>query len=107
MGSSNCFILFSEDENQPCVIAESFASEIKVISTNVGGIGEFFPDNAGILLKKVDEAELYSAMVRMLKHDRNDDLSFLSQYAKDTFSQEMIAMKFSAIYAQVLKGLRS
>lgn len=104
MGSSNCFILFSEDENQPCVIAESFASEIKVISTNVGGIGEFFPDNAGILLKKVDEAELYSAMVRMLKHDRNDDLSFLSQYAKDTFSQEMIAMKFSAIYAQVLKG---
>ncbi len=107
MGSSNCFILFSEDENQPCVIAESFASEIKVISTNVGGIGEFFPDNAGILLKKVDEAELYSAMVRMLKHDRNDDLSFLSQYAKDTFSQEMIAMKFSVIYAQVLKGLRS
>jgi len=107
MGSSNCFILFSEDENQPCVIAESFASEIKVISTNVGGIGEFFPDNAGILLKKVDEAELYSAMVKMLKHDRNDDLSFLSQYAKDTFSQEMIAMKFSAIYAQVLKGLRS
>lgn len=106
MGSSNCFILFSEDENQPCVIAESFASEIKVISTNVGGIGEFFPDNAGILLKKVDEAELYSAMVRMLKHDRNDDLSFLSQYAKDTFSQEMIAMKFSVIYAQVLKGLR-
>lgn len=107
MGSSNCFILFSEDENQPCVIAESFASEIKVISTNVGGIEEFFPDNAGILLKKVDEAELYSAMVRMLKHDRNDDLSFLSQYAKDTFSQEMIAMKFSVIYAQVLKGLRS
>lgn len=107
MGSSNCFILFSEDENQPCVIAESFASEIKVISTNVGGIGEFFPDNAGILLKKVDEPELYSAMVRMLKHDRNDDLSFLSQYAKDTFSQEMIAVKFSAIYAQVLKRLRS
>lgn len=107
MGCSDCFILFSEDENQPCVIAESFASETKVISTNVGGIEEFFPDNAGILLKKVDEAELYSAMVRMLKHDRNDDLSFLSQYAKDTFSQEMIAMKFSDIYAQVLKGLRS
>lgn len=107
MGCSDCFILFSEDENQPCVIAESFASETKVISTNVGGIEEFFPDNAGILLKKVDEAELYSAMVRMLKHDRNDDLSFLSQYAKDTFSQEMIATKFSDIYAQVLKGLRS
>ncbi len=107
MGCSDCFILFSEDENQPCVIAESFASETKVISTNVGGIEEFFPDNAGILLKKVDEAELYSAMVRMLKNDRNDDLSFLSQYAKDTFSQEMIATKFSDIYSQVLKGLRS
>jgi len=103
MQASDCFILFSDDENQPCVIAEAFACGLKVISTNVGGIGEFFPENAGILLAKVNEDQLYLAMRTLLKNIENHDAPLISQYAKDTFSQQIIARKFSEVYEKVCK----
>ncbi|MDQ0067055.1 glycosyltransferase family 4 protein [Chryseobacterium lathyri] len=104
MQRSDCFILFSDDENQPCVIAEAFASGLQVISTNVGGISEFFPENAGILLTKVDEDQLFSAMRIILEGKRKDNIFSISQYAKDTFSEEIIAQKFSEVYDDVCKN---
>lgn len=103
MQKSDCFILFSDDENQPCVIAEAFSCGLKVISTNVGGISEFFPDNAGILLTKVDEEQLFSAMSVILEGAKNESVSSISQYAKDTFSEEIIAKKFSEVYENICK----
>ena len=104
MQKSDCFILFSDDENQPCVIAEAFACGLKVISTNVGGISEFFPENAGILLPKVDEEQLFSAMSLILEEPKNESVSLLSQYAKDTFSEEIIGRKFSEVYENICKN---
>lgn len=107
MQRSDCFILFSDDENQPCVIAEAFASGLQVISTNVGGISEFFPENAGILLTKVDEDQLFSAMRIILEGKRKDNIFSVSQYAKDTFSEEIIAQRFSEVYDDVCKNSNS
>ncbi|MGC5744788.1 glycosyltransferase family 4 protein [Chryseobacterium sp. NFX27] len=107
MQKSDCFILFSDDENQPCVIAEAFASGLQVISTNVGGISEFFPEDAGILLEKVDENQLFSAMRVILEGKRKDNMFSVSQYAKDTFSEEIIAQKFSEVYDDVCKNSNS
>lgn len=106
MQRSDCFILFSDDENQPCVIAEAFACGLKVISTNVGGIGEFFPENAGILLLKVNEDQLLSAMRTILEAGENNDISSISQYAKDTFSQQIIAQKFSKVYERIGENMQ-
>ena len=102
MKNADCFILFSDDENQPCVIAESFASGIKVISTNVGGISEFFPDNFGILLEKVDVKLLEEAMIKVLNSELNSSKKEISHYAEQTFSKQKIAEKFSEIYNQAL-----
>ena len=102
MKNADCFILFSDDENQPCVIAESFASGIKVISTNVGGISEFFPDNFGILLEKVDVKLLEEAMIKVLNSELNSSKKEISHYAEQTFSKQKIAEKFSEIYNKVL-----
>jgi glycosyltransferase involved in cell wall biosynthesis len=44
---SDVFILFSESENLPCVILESFSCGTPVISNNVGGIAEYFPNDFG------------------------------------------------------------
>ncbi|SEF75393.1 Glycosyltransferase involved in cell wall bisynthesis [Halpernia humi] len=103
MKNADCFILFSEDENQPCVIAEAFASGIKVISTNVGGISEFFPEDFGILLQNSDESGLEAAMIEILKQPKNEFQNKMQEYAKFTFSIETIAREFSEIYEQVLK----
>ena len=102
MRNSDCFILFSDDENQPCVIAEAFASGIPVISTNVGGISEFFPKEAGILLNSVDEKMLEDAMILMMQKKKASN-NYLVDYARNQFSKEIIAEEFSKIYEEVLE----
>jgi len=103
MHDSDCFILFSNDENQPCVIAEAFASGLKVISTNVGGISEFFPKDFGILLEKAEENLLKEAMMKILGSDKNYNRSLLKTYAENIFSKEKISEEFSKVYEEVLK----
>lgn len=103
MKESNCFILFSDDENQPCVIGESFASGLNVISTNVGGIGEFFPEEAGVLLADTNLENLENAMLEMLQTKINSEKK-LVDYASKTFSVEAISRQFDDIYRQILKA---
>ncbi|WP_027375961.1 glycosyltransferase [Kaistella palustris] len=103
MKSADCFILLSDDENQPCVIAESFASGLNVISTNVGGISEFFPESAGILLEKPDEDLLEKAMVKIMSSEFEKRPEFLTEYAAEIFSVEAIAKQFSDVYTAILK----
>ena len=81
MQQADCFVLFSNYENQPCVIVESFACGLPVIATNVGGISEFLPTNFGFLIQPSNERQLLNA--------------------KENFSQAVIAQKFSSIYELV------
>lgn len=104
MKNADCFILFSEDENQPCVISESFASGIPVISSNVGGISEFFPSNFGVLLENTKQISLEKAMLKIMQERRKfataEEMSF---YAKTTFAKSAIANQFAEIYNTILK----
>lgn len=101
--TSDCFVLFSNDENQPCVIAESFASGIKVISTNVGGISEFFPDNFGILVDQPDENLLEDAMKKLMKEKEISNKNEIVEYAEKTFSKNAIAEQFTDVYNKILR----
>ena len=47
---AHLFVLFSNYENLPCVILESFSTGTPVITTNIGGISEFFPQNFGKII---------------------------------------------------------
>ena len=101
MRNADCFILFSDDENQPCVIGESFASGIRVISTNVGGISEFFPEGFGALLESVDEAQLSEAMLKMMSA-ADVSQAKMAAYARETFSRAVVGKKFCEVYDEVL-----
>lgn len=103
MKNANCFVLFSNYENQPCVILESFATGIPVIAPQVGGISEIVGKNRGILVKKADEKALFEAMKNVLE----DKIAFESpevirSYVVDNFSKQKIAEQFSEIYNKVL-----
>ncbi|MDO5616293.1 MAG: glycosyltransferase, partial [Cruoricaptor ignavus] len=102
MRSSDAFILFSSTENQPCVLAEAFATGISVIATDVGGVREFFPKNGGILLSEVNETELKSAMKTILLQNFNFDKNGAVSFAKTHFSKEKIGEKFSEVYQEIL-----
>jgi glycosyltransferase involved in cell wall biosynthesis len=104
MRSADCFILYSADENQPCVIAEAFASGIPIISTNVGGISEYFPANFGILIEKPDIILLENAMVAILNKQKNfANSNEISIYANKYFSKEEIGKNFTEIYSKILR----
>jgi glycosyltransferase involved in cell wall biosynthesis len=96
-------LLFSNYENLPCVIAESFAAGVPVLSTEVGGINEYFNTKLGILIKPEDEIGLFSAMNEMIDKHTEFDKNYLHNYAKENFSYEIIGKKLFNIYKEVLK----
>lgn len=103
MQNSNCFILFSDYENFPCVLLESLATGTPAIATKVGGIPEIINDKNGILISN-SEGELLEAMKNMLQnHLSLDAPKQLHEYVENRFSIPTIAKKFDEIYRQVLR----
>ncbi|MBS1572693.1 MAG: glycosyltransferase [Bacteroidetes bacterium] len=102
MQNADCFLLYSDYENLPCVLLESMSCGTPVIATNVGGISEIVNSNCGELIK-VEEKELYTAMKTMLLGNK----IYLSkqemhQYIVDNFSKLKIAEKIDTVYKNVL-----
>lgn len=103
MRKSNCFILFSDYENFPCVLLESLSSGTPAIATKVGGITEIIDDKNGILISNSEE-QLYDAMESVLLKSQNfASPKELHQFVENNFSMEKIAEKFTNIYNEILQ----
>jgi len=99
---SSVFILFSNFENLPCVVLESFACGIPVISTNVGGISEYFPENFGYLIQPKDEIALENSILNIYNNNLNFNKKLMHNYAKHNFEIESISKTFSSLYTKIL-----
>jgi len=102
--NSNVFILFSNYENLPCVILEAFACGVPVISTDVGGINEYFPDNFGYFIEPNDEKNLEKHILNIYKSKLNIDKNKMHLYAVEHFSIDAISKQFSNLYAKSLSN---
>ncbi len=103
MQQSDCFLLFSDYENLPCVLLESMSTGTPVVASDVGGVSEIVQKGCGLLIEKTEEA-LYEAMEKMLlKTVSISNPSTLHSYIDGAFSEIEIAKKFSVVYRQVLK----
>lgn len=101
--NSNLFVLFSNYENLPCVILESFSCGVPVISTNVGGISEYFPDNFGKLIIKNDEEKLKEEILNFYNKKNNvATKDEMHTYVKSLFSEQAIANNFTNLYYKTL-----
>jgi glycosyltransferase involved in cell wall biosynthesis len=100
--SSNLFVLFSNYENLPCVILESFACGVPVISADVGGISEFFPEEFGFLVPPKDEVALLHKILTMHQGFKISKKKMYS-YVEENFSENKIAADFEKLYFQALK----
>lgn len=101
--NSNLFVLFSNYENLPCVILESFSCGVPVISTNVGGIREYFPKDFGYLIDPKDENALLNKILNVY-NNFNLDKERMHSYAVKNFSETYIANQFTELYNSALKN---
>ncbi len=102
MQEANVFVLFSNYENLPCVILESFACGLPVISTNVGGISEYFPSEFGTLITKNDSQELLHAFQNHYNEKATYSKKKMHEYATENFSPTVICSKFTQLYLRAL-----
>jgi glycosyltransferase involved in cell wall biosynthesis len=99
---SDVFLLFSNTENLPCVVLESFSSGTPVISSDVGGVSEYFPESFGILVEKGNEKQLLEALLRVYNRFDSETPELMHQYAVTHFSPMSIAKQFSKLYMELL-----
>tara|TARA_B100000795_G_scaffold49246_1_gene32339 strand:+ start:186 stop:1262 length:1077 start_codon:yes stop_codon:yes gene_type:complete len=100
---SDVFVLFSNYENLPCVILESFACGVPVIATNVGGISEFFPKEFGSLIPPKDENALLNNILKIHRNFKPDKKA-MHNYVVENFSENKILKKFEKLYIKSLKA---
>ena len=99
--NSNLFVLFSNYENLPCVILEAFSCGVPVISTDVGGIKEFFPKKFGCLIDIKDETALFNK-IKLMFNDFKVDKNKMHNFVEKEFSEASIANQFSTLYQKTL-----
>lgn len=92
------FLLFSNFENLPCVLVESFACGLPVITTDVGGICEIVDESRGRILHAGDEAALLDALHFMLENHAKYDCTAIREYAETHFSQQVIGNQLAEVY---------
>ena len=102
LSQADFLILFSNYENQPCVILEAFSCGKPVIATSVGGIPEIVTQDRGLLVPKQDEKALQSAILEMLETHSNYSESSTRAYALEHFSQEKIGQSFAEFYKSMV-----
>ena len=98
---AHAFVLFSNYENLPCVILESFSCGIPVISTNVGGIAEYFPKDFGFLVESGNEKEFVEALLKLF-YSYTPNPNTMHTYVKELFSKISIAKKFQSLYNKIV-----
>ncbi|MEI6556326.1 MAG: glycosyltransferase [Paludibacter sp.] len=100
---SHFTVLFSNYENIPVVISESFACGLPVISTNVGGIAEHIDQSNGLLIHKGDEQALFNSIDYMLDHHSEYNSEEIRNKALERYSYKSVGKEMMNIYQEILK----
>ncbi len=103
MQDSDCFILFSNYENLPCVIAEAHCCGLPVISTGVGGIPEMVDSSNGILIPPQDEVALTRAMTSVVQNRWKYQSIDIHEKAKSKYAYQVIGKQFEQIYLSAIQ----
>ena len=95
------FLLFSNFENQPCVLLESFCTGTPVITTPVGGILEIANEGNAVIVNPKDETQLTETVNFMLDNSQQFAPAEIRRNALELCSPEVIGKKWLDLYSRL------
>ena len=96
--TSDFFLLFSNYENQPCVLLESFSTGTPALTTPVGGIPEITNRQNAVIVAPKDESQLVDKLDFMLDNSQQFNPSEIRKQALQICSPEVVGKKWLEIY---------
>lgn len=97
--SADFMLMFSNYENMPVVISESFSCGIPVVATAVGGIPEYVNAENGLLVKAGDEEALLKSVMYMLDNYRKYNRTAIRNSAIKEFSKNSVMLRLKELYS--------
>ena len=104
MRSADLFVLPSLHETFGCVLIEAMASGLASVATRVGGVPEVLTPAAGALVAPRDAGALAAAIEQTL--GRTFDAAELARAARERYSYEAFARRWSEVYESMGAGPR-
>lgn len=98
MAAADMMVVFSNYENFPVVINESFALGVPVIATSVGGIPERINSDNGILINAGDEEQLFHNLIRFIDGKLSYKSRDIKSKARAEFSPNTIGNSLCELY---------
>jgi glycosyltransferase involved in cell wall biosynthesis len=102
MAVADLMVIFSNYENFPVVINESFVLGVPVFATKVGGIPEFVNKTNGMLLESRDEGRLLELLNQFLDGKITFDHQKIRETYRLDFAPETIGRQLADLYMKAL-----
>ncbi len=100
--SSDFFLLFSNYENLPVVMVESFCCGLPFVSSNVGGISEYVTAKNGLLVEPRDEEALEKALINTLDNIEVYKSEEIRSLAIQQFDNKVIGKQYLELYKTII-----
>ena len=98
VATADALILFSKQENYPCVISEALCCGLPVLSSDVGGIQEAIDESNGILVPSENVEVLSQAIKVMMKNYSMYNKQTIAEKAMLSYSEDTIGKQFISLY---------
>ena len=103
--NADFFVMPSESEGWPLIIAETLILQKPILATNVGGIPEMIEDGVDGVLVDCNEDAIYEAMKQFLT-DKNlvEKITQGTKNADEKFDEKKIYQQVTEVFENVLKN---
>ena len=104
--NSDFFLLFSNYENQPCVLLESFCTGTPAVTTPVGGIPEIANELNAVIVAPENESQLAEKLDVLLDNYRDFVPETIREQALAICSPEVIGERWVEVYKKAIGDRR-